>query len=107
MPELPDVEIFRRRLERGVGRRRIIDAKVKDARLLRGISARECERHLGGHYIRETQRHGKYLIAKLDDGIAFVLHFGMTGTLRPRPRGSRSPSMKCYTWRWRKTVGRR
>jgi formamidopyrimidine-DNA glycosylase len=44
MPELPDVEIFRRRLERGVGGQRIIDAKVMDARLLSGISAREFER---------------------------------------------------------------
>jgi len=91
MPELPDVEIFRRRLERGVGRQRIIDAKVMDAHLLSGISAREFERHLVGRSVRETQRHGKYLIVKLDDGTAFVLHFGMTGTLETSSQGPSAP----------------
>jgi formamidopyrimidine-DNA glycosylase len=79
MPELPDVGIFRRRLEDAAAGRRATDVKVIDDRLLNGISARELER-LVGRRIRSTERHGKHLIAELDDGSALVLHFGMTGT---------------------------
>ena len=81
MPELPDVETFKRRLDDTAAGRRITDAKVIDARLLDGISARELERHLVGRRIRSTERHGKHLIAGLDDGSALILHFGMTGTI--------------------------
>jgi formamidopyrimidine-DNA glycosylase len=44
MPELPDVEIFRRRLNGAAAGRRITNAKVKDARLLDGITAHELQR---------------------------------------------------------------
>ena len=91
MPELPDVEIFRRRLDEAAAGRRITDAKVRDARLLEGISARELERRLVGRRIQTTQRHGKHLIAMLDDGSALVLHFGMTGTLETSAEGGITP----------------
>lgn len=91
MPELPDVEIFRRRLGEAAAGRRITDAKVRDARLLDGISARELERRLVGRRIRGTERHGKHLIARLDDGSALVLHFGMTGTIETSEEGAATP----------------
>jgi formamidopyrimidine-DNA glycosylase len=91
MPELPDVEIFRRRLDDAAAGRRITDAKVIDARLLDGISARELERRLAGRRIRNTERHGKHLIAELDDGSALVLHFGMTGTIETSAEGAAPP----------------
>ena len=81
MPELSDVEIFRRRLDAAAAGRRITEAKVKDARLLNGISARALERRLLGRRIRRTKRHGKHLIAGLNDGSTLILHFGMTGTI--------------------------
>jgi formamidopyrimidine-DNA glycosylase len=91
MPELPDVEIFRRRLDHAAAGRRITDAKVIDARLLDGISARELERRLVGRRIRRTERHGKHLIAELDDGSALILHFGMTGTIETPAEGAAAP----------------
>ncbi|MFN3744904.1 MAG: Fpg/Nei family DNA glycosylase [Hyphomicrobiaceae bacterium] len=91
MPELPDVEIFRRRLDKAAAGRRITEAKVRDPRLLEGISARELERRLLGRRIEATQRHGKYLIAKLEDGDALVLHFGMTGTIETSAEGATTP----------------
>ena len=84
MPELPDVEIFRRRFENVATGERITEAKVKDARLLDGISARELKRRLLGRRIRSTESHGKHLIAALDDCSALVLHFVMTGTIGTR-----------------------
>ena len=72
-------------------RRRITDAKVIDARLLDGISARELERRLVGRRIRSTERHGKHLIAELDDRSALILHFGMTGTIETSAEGAATP----------------
>jgi formamidopyrimidine-DNA glycosylase len=92
MPELPDVETFKRRLDDTAVGRRITDAKVIDARLLHGISARELERRLVGRRIRSTERHGKHLIAELDDGSALVLHFGMTGTIETSAEGPEAPA---------------
>ncbi|HEX5999484.1 MAG TPA: DNA-formamidopyrimidine glycosylase family protein [Hyphomicrobiaceae bacterium] len=91
MPELPDVETFRQRLDDAAAGRRITDVKVLDARLLDGISARELERRLVGRRIRSTQRHGKHLIAELDDRSALVLHFGMTGTIETSAEGAATP----------------
>jgi len=51
-------------LDEAVVGRRITDAKIRDARLLDGISARELERCLVGRRIRITARHGKHVIAK-------------------------------------------
>ena len=91
MPELPDVEVFRRRLDYAATGRRITDVKVKDARLLDGISARELERRLVGRRIRSTERHGKHLIAVLDDSSALILHFGMTGTIETSAEDAAAP----------------
>jgi len=93
MPELPDVEIFRCRLDEAIAKH-ITDARVKDARLLDGISARELERRLAGRRITDTRRHGKYLIANLDDGAALILHFGMTGALETARRGAPPPKFE-------------
>src|SRR5690606_6855977 len=71
--------------------RRITDAKVIDARLLDGISAPELERHLVGRRIRSTERHGKHLIAGLDDGSALILHFGMTGAIETSAEDTSAP----------------
>jgi formamidopyrimidine-DNA glycosylase len=91
VPELPDVETFRRRLNDAAVGPRITDAKVKDARLLDGISAPELERRLEGRRIRSTERHGKHLIAELDDRSALILHFGMTGTIETSGEAAAAP----------------
>lgn len=81
MPELPDVEGFRRVLE-SCGRGRQIDkVEVADAGVLRGVSARRLARALEGHRLGSAERRGKWLIARVEDGPAVLLHFGMTGRL--------------------------
>jgi formamidopyrimidine-DNA glycosylase len=112
MPELPDVEIFRRRLDDAAAGRRITDAKVKDARLLDGISAQELEHRLVGRRIRATERHGKYLIAALDDGGALILHFGMTGTIETSAEDAAAPKYEVLhiglgEGRWASVTSRR
>lgn len=82
MPELPDVELFRRTLARaGVGHP-IAGITAHRGRVWR-TSPRTVRRHLGGHRLETTRRHGKYLFARSDDGSWLILHFGMTGFLAP------------------------
>ncbi len=83
MPELPDVEVYRRRLERDGLHRRIKAVEVGDTRLLANVSATALRDVLIGHAFEETRRHGKHLLVRLDDGRWLTLHFGITGDLQP------------------------
>lgn len=78
MPELPDVEGFRRDLARRLPGRRVADVDVADAGVLRNTSARSLADALVGHRFANPRRHGKWLILPTD-GPTLVIHSGMTG----------------------------
>ncbi|MFP4302613.1 MAG: DNA-formamidopyrimidine glycosylase family protein [Spirochaetaceae bacterium] len=83
MPELPDVEIQRRFLERHALGRVFEDVEITDAeKVLTGTTEPKLRGILRGASITGTQRLGKYLLTNLSDGEhTLVLHFGMTGYL--------------------------
>jgi formamidopyrimidine-DNA glycosylase len=81
MPELPDVEVFRRSFARRALHQKIESAEVDASRMLKGVSARQLKGTLGGATFASTQRHGKYLLAELRRDCWLILHFGMTGYL--------------------------
>ncbi len=78
MPELPDVEVFKRTIDRTALDRQIEHAKVSDTRVLE-CSDSTLRRNLQGHRLTDTHRHGKYLLGRLDHGRWLLVHFGMTG----------------------------
>jgi formamidopyrimidine-DNA glycosylase len=81
MPELPDVEGFRRVVaEHGAGRR-ITGVHVADPQVLHGVSADDLHETLTGHALREPERRGKWLIMPLSAPPVLLLHFGMTGSI--------------------------
>ena len=82
MPELPDVERFKRYLDATSLYQRIADVEVRSAYVLKGISGKELARRLKGRRFESTRRHGKHLFARTDGGTWLRLHFGMTGSLR-------------------------
>jgi formamidopyrimidine-DNA glycosylase len=82
MPELPDVEVFRKYFNSTSLHQEIREVKVLNRRMLKGISAPKLKSTLGGQSFRSTARHGKYLFAELKNGSWLVLHFGMTGFLK-------------------------
>ena len=82
MPELPDVETFRRYFDATSLHQRIADVEVLSADLLKGISGRELVRRLKGRRFESTRRHGKHLFVRPDGDFWLRLHFGMTGSLR-------------------------
>lgn len=79
MPELPDVEGFRRFFRRhATGRRvRSVDA---ESGIVRNTSPQRLRRALAGRRFELPRRHGKWLICPAD-GPGLLLHFGMTGDL--------------------------
>ena len=88
MPELPEVETIRRQLEPEITGARIEGAEVLDERWTRPDPPAQTERALAGRRIESVGRRGKYLILRLDDGSALVMHLRMTGNLLIRPPGA-------------------
>jgi formamidopyrimidine-DNA glycosylase len=82
MPELPDVEGYRRVAEPAAGRR-IERVDVIDRTLLRGGRASAIE----GERFGDFSRHGKWLVVPAGDA-AVLMHFGMTGRLDWERRGT-------------------
>lgn len=80
MPELPDVEVYRRYLDATALHQTIERIEVKHQRVL-ATTPQKLGTNITGHEFEATRRHGKYLLACADD-VWLVLHFGMTGQLR-------------------------
>ena len=81
MPELPEVETFRRYLDRTSSHQRIANVEVPDSYVLKRFSARELSRRLKGRRFEHSRRHGKHLFVRAGDKLWLRLHFGMTGSL--------------------------
>ena len=82
MPELPDVQTFKRYLDATSLHQRISDVAVRNAYVVKGVSARGLARQLKGLRFESSRRHGKHLFVCVDEDGWLRLHFGMTGSLR-------------------------
>ncbi|MDP3711451.1 MAG: bifunctional DNA-formamidopyrimidine glycosylase/DNA-(apurinic or apyrimidinic site) lyase [Mycobacteriales bacterium] len=83
MPELPEVEVVRFGLERGVAGRTIASVDVHHPRAVRRHAAgeRDFADLLAGRTVTAARRRGKYLWLPLDSGDALTGHLGMSGQL--------------------------
>ena len=83
MPELPEVEVVRLGLERGVAGRRIDTVTVHHPRAVRRHVAgpEDFVALLAGRRVESANRRGKYLWLPLDSGDALTGHLGMSGQL--------------------------
>jgi formamidopyrimidine-DNA glycosylase len=78
MPELPEVETYRRFLDELAVGQTIVALQVNDAKVL--VTPEDQLRPaLLGRTITGTSRLGKNCFLELDNGRVLVLHFGMTG----------------------------
>jgi formamidopyrimidine-DNA glycosylase len=78
VPELPDVEGFRRQLADTLPGRRIRRVQVHDPGVLRNATAAALGRRLDGRRFDCPRRHGKWLMLPTD-GPTLLVHSGMTG----------------------------
>jgi len=81
MPELPEVETFKRYLDSTSLRQRITCVEVCDAYVLKRVTAHALARRLKGRRFQNSRRHGKHLFVRAGDDLWLRLHFGMTGSL--------------------------
>jgi formamidopyrimidine-DNA glycosylase len=91
VPELPEVEVVRRGIERWVVGRTVLAVQV--------LHPRPVRRHLGGpadfaasltgRTVTAANRRGKYLWLALDNDDAVLAHLGMSGQLLVQPSSAR------------------
>src|SRR5579859_4325107 len=92
MPELPEVEIARRNLERWALRRKIVAVQAAASRVLKGPRTPSAfARELTGALLEGTERRGKNIVALLTGDRALRIHLGMTGKLLHRDRTAPPP----------------
>jgi formamidopyrimidine-DNA glycosylase len=81
VPELPEVETVRRRLEPVLLGRRFDHVEILDPRLTRPLDPTEVAAELVAERVAALGRRGKYLVVRFESGRALLIHLRMTGTL--------------------------
>ncbi len=82
MPELPEVERFKKYFDSTSLNKKIKNVKVIEGKILTGITPKKFESQIIGEKFKSTFRHGKYLFVKISDNKNVAMHFGMTGFLK-------------------------
>lgn len=94
MPELPEVEVVRRGLDRHLVGRTFGRVEVLHPRAARGNTV-DLERALPGRTVTGTGRRGKYLWLTLDTGEALLVHLRMSGQMLVGKHGDvQSPHLR-------------
>ena len=78
MPELPEVEVVKRSLERKTQNLIIKKVEIYDGNLRYKVNKDEIQK-LSGKKFKKIYRRSKFLIFKIDHSCAMLVHLGMTG----------------------------
>ena len=79
MPELPEVETIRAQLAPRLEGRVLERVEILDPRLTRPNDLFEVAEELEGDRVAAVERRGKYLVVRLESGLALLVHLRMTG----------------------------
>jgi formamidopyrimidine-DNA glycosylase len=82
VPELPEVETVRRRLEPAVVGRRLNRIDIHDPRLTRPEDPLLVAAELVCERVAALERRGKYLVFRFESGRGLLVHLRMTGSFR-------------------------
>jgi formamidopyrimidine-DNA glycosylase len=88
VPELPEVETVRARLEPVLTGRRFERVEILDPRVTRPVEPQEVAAELEGEVVEAVDRRGKYLIFRFETGRVLLIHLRMTGTVRHERNGA-------------------
>ena len=84
MPELAEVEWYRKQWDPGIGRP-VVDVKLHARKyVLRDLDQRALRRLVGTTFLR-SDRHGKQMLFRFSDDHWLGIHLGMTGKIRKGP----------------------
>lgn len=81
MPEMPEVEIIRRGLEKNIVSQKIVSVEVLLGRMIKWPGEEDFRALLTGASVKEVGRRGKYLLLHLTNDCMLVVHLRMTGRL--------------------------
>jgi formamidopyrimidine-DNA glycosylase len=82
MPELAEVEYYRRQWDAGLGRHIVRVALHAEKRLFRGADVAALEKALTGARLLGSEGHGKQMLFRFSRGAWLGIHLGMSGRLR-------------------------
>jgi len=85
VPELPEVEVTRRELLPAWEGQRITGVWARQSNYFFLTPPRVLKQRLTGKKTLGLRRHGKYILAALDDGSQLLCHLGMTGRITAEP----------------------
>ena len=88
MPELPEVETIRARLEPALTGRRFDRVVITDPRLTRPEPPELVAAELEGERVRGVGRRGKYLVVEFESGRHLLIHLRMTGNVQHPAQGA-------------------
>jgi formamidopyrimidine-DNA glycosylase len=91
MPELAEVEYYRKQWDAGVGAKVLEVALHADKRIFRGVDTSALKRELSGAKLASSEARGKQMAFKFSGNNWLAIHLGMTGKLRTEP-GDFSPA---------------
>ncbi|MDG5814827.1 DNA-formamidopyrimidine glycosylase family protein [Chitinispirillales bacterium ANBcel5] len=81
MPELPDVEVFRRIVEKTALKKKITDLQVLNSKILETSTPNDFKKAFLNKSFSSVIRHGKHLFLGTES-IFLHMHFGMTGYVK-------------------------
>lgn len=82
MPELAEVEFFRKQWDPGLGQTIVSVDLHSSKRTFRGTDPREIIRQLTGRRFLRSRARGKQMLFQFSSGVWIGIHLGMTGKLR-------------------------
>jgi formamidopyrimidine-DNA glycosylase len=92
MPELPDVAVYRERLEALAAGRILERVRLGSPFVLRSVTPPITDAH--GKRLTAVRRLGKRLVLVLEDELFLVIHLMIAGRLRWRPAGAALPAKR-------------
>jgi len=88
MPELPEVEVIRRGLQKHLPGRKIIEITAGSKKLRLPLPRKNLKKFIRGAQVTSVDRRAKFLLIAMDNGAFLVMHLGMTGRLGIFPAGT-------------------
>jgi len=91
MPELPEVELVARALDKLITNHLIVAAEVLRARLLPDSTPVEFAAQFRGTRVESVKRRGKHILINLDNGRVLIVHLRMSGRFLYLPLDAELP----------------
>jgi len=83
VPELPEVESTRRHIEGPLVGRSVSSVEVARSRMIRHQHRQaDFSDRLSGRKLLELDRHGKFMLGRLEGDITLIMHLGMSGRMQ-------------------------